>query len=84
MLTSWFGRTDDSISQDATRLMAKMGDQAFSVAGELSWREDAGLLVVKRPGHWRLVQAEIGKLTGESLPVAHFYPEGQRLRASSG
>ena len=78
MLLSWFSRTNDVIARDAARLMEQMGDQAFSVAGELSWREDAGSIVVKRPGHWRVVQAEFGRQTGESLPVRHFHPERQR------
>ena len=69
MLAALFNKHQDSVARDADRLIGQMGEQAFSVAGELSWREDAGLLVVERSGHWGLVQAEIARRTGEKLRV---------------
>ena len=79
MFESLFGKADDPISRDADRLIQKMGEEAFTVAGELSWREDAGLLVVKRPGHWHLVQAEIGRRTGKTLPVSDIQADREKV-----
>ena len=68
-MASFLRRAGDDVARDAARLMRDNGDQAFTVAGEMSWREDAGLLHSPRPGHWARVQAEVGRRMGRSLPA---------------
>lgn len=50
-----------AIDRDVARLVREFGEAAFSKAGELSWREDAGLMTSRDPGHWHRVQQEIGR-----------------------
>ncbi|HEX4764738.1 MAG TPA: hypothetical protein VH414_00515 [Lichenihabitans sp.] len=69
-MVSFLRRAGGDVARDAARLMRDKGDQAFTVAGEMSWREDAGLLHSPRPGHWARVQAEVGRRTGRSLPAS--------------
>lgn len=62
MLTLFRRRRDKvAVDQDVAQLIRQLGDQAFAVAGEMSWREDAGLLASRSPGHWHRVQQEIGR-----------------------
>ncbi len=60
--------------QDAARMIREFGEQAFSAAGEMSWREDAGLLPTRNAGHWHRVQQEIGRRqarTSIDMPSIH-------------
>ncbi len=68
-MPSFLRRAGGDVARDADRLMRDKGDQAFTVAGEMSWREDAGLLRSLHPGHWARVQAEVGRRMGRSLPA---------------
>ena len=69
MFMSLLRRTGGEVTRDADLLMREKGDRAFAVAGDMSWREDAGLLRTGQLGHWSRVQAEIGRRTGRSLPT---------------
>ena len=69
-------RQEAIVSRDVDRLIADMGERAAVVAGEMSFREDAGLLNSPRPGHWHRVQAEI-----ERILAAPDQTAGKPLRA---
>ena len=79
MFRSLRRRAESEIARDADRLIRDKGDQAFAIAGDLSWREDAGLLHSPAPGHWTRVQAEVGRRTGRSLAAKEV-----RLDAGTG
>lgn len=62
MLTIFRRRSEKSAADhDAAELIREFGEQAYSAAGKMSWREDAGLLTTRSPGHWHRVQQEIGR-----------------------
>lgn len=62
MLTMFRRRAEKATAdRDAARLIQDFGDQAYSAAGEMSWREDAGLMASRFAGHWHRVQQEIGR-----------------------
>ena len=46
---------------DAAKLIKDLGELAYAAAGDMSWREDAGLLASRSPGHWHRVQQEIAR-----------------------
>ena len=59
-----------AVVRDAERMIRELGPTAFSVAGEMSWREDAGLITSRRIGHWHDVQQEIGRMVGHPAMAA--------------
>ncbi len=55
------GSEQAAAERDAERLIREFGERAFSAAGDMSWREDAGLMSSRSPGYWHRVQQEIGR-----------------------
>ena len=58
-----------AVARDVERMQRQYGTEAYRVAGEMSWRQDAGLLSAPDDGHWHRVHAEIGRRIGRSPPV---------------
>ncbi len=58
-----------TVARDVERMLRQYGAEAYRVAGEMSWREDAGLLTAPEDGHWHRVHREIGRRTGHPDPV---------------
>ncbi len=73
-LLSRFRQCDDAVSRDADELMNLFGAAAYETATMNSWREDTGLVITARPGHWWRVRREIGRRLGvrEVEPTAEF------------
>ena len=58
---------DLSVSRDADELIQVWGSAAFERATELSWREDSGLAVSPRPGHWWSVRREVARRINRTI-----------------
>lgn len=64
------------VVRDAERMIRELGHTAYSVAGEMSWREDAGLITSRRAGHWHDVQQEIGRRVGHAATMPTLRRDG--------
>lgn len=52
---------DQTVVQDADRLVRVYGAEALETAGVYSWQEDIGLLYTAEPDHWLRVRRELEK-----------------------
>ena len=58
-----------AVARDVERMLGQYGPEAYRIAGEMAWREDAGLLTAPDDGHWHRVHIEIGRRMGRTAPV---------------
>ena len=58
-----------AVARDVERMLGQYGPEAYRIAGEMSWREDAGLLMAPDDGHWHRVHIEIGRRIGRTPPT---------------
>lgn len=72
---------DQAVLQDAGDLIQIWGEAAYSVAANMSWREDMGLIYAAEVGHWARVKREIGFRQGwnDDEPEADFAASLDRL-----
>ena len=52
---------EQTVVQDADRLVQVYGADALETAGVYSWQEDIGLLYTAEPDHWLRVRRELEK-----------------------
>lgn len=62
-----------SVARDADRIVRENVD-AVAAARDLAWREDAGLLDRRSPGHWHRVQLELERRAARELGAARLAP----------
>ena len=62
-------RSRDKAARDVDRLLRQYGPEAYRVAGEMAWRQDAGLLSAPTEGHWHRVHCELGHQLGRTHPT---------------